>query len=300
MFLAIGLVGAGLAALRRDQRARPSELIPRPFPSPRRLRGSFALWATPSHPVHPTRRGPYAARQDLPERHRDGRNTPLIQLNRLAAGSAARIAVKHEGYNPFSSVKDRIGMAMCRTRSTAARSSREWSSSSRPREHRDRAAPPTGHRAGYRPFSPCGNHDPRASPLLRALGSRWCSPKVPKGMKGPCPAKRFSSAWGERGWMPRQFDNPANPAIHYQTTARRSGRHCREGRFPGVGIAPADHHGRGQVPARERSRASSSWRSSPRKPGAVGGQPAPTSIARIGPGFVPSILDTKLYNESCG
>jgi len=41
-------------------------------------------------------------------------NTPLIQLNRLAAGLPARIAVKHEGYNPFNSVKDRIGMAMVR------------------------------------------------------------------------------------------------------------------------------------------------------------------------------------------
>ncbi len=39
-------------------------------------------------------------------------NTPLIQLNRLTAGLGARIAVKHEGYNPFNSVKDRIGMAM--------------------------------------------------------------------------------------------------------------------------------------------------------------------------------------------
>ncbi|HYL28816.1 MAG TPA: pyridoxal-phosphate dependent enzyme, partial [Gemmatimonadales bacterium] len=39
-------------------------------------------------------------------------NTPLIQLNRLTAGLGARVAVKHEGYNPFNSVKDRIGMAM--------------------------------------------------------------------------------------------------------------------------------------------------------------------------------------------
>jgi len=228
-------------------------------------------------------------------------NTPLIQLNRLTAGLGARIAVKHEGYNPFSSVKDRIGMAMVQ-------------------DAIDRGVlkpgmvivePTSGNTGigldyvatalGYRTiFTMPETMTLERRHLLRALGSKVVLTEGPKGMKGAIArAEEILARLGDRGWMPRQFDNPANPAIHYQTTGPEiwadtqgkvdflvsgigtggtitgAGRFLRE-KKPGIQLVAVE-------PAES--------------PVLSGGQPAPHKQQGIGAGFVPSILDTKLYNE---
>jgi cysteine synthase len=228
-------------------------------------------------------------------------NTPLIRLNRLAAGLPARIAVKHEGYNPFDSVKDRIGAAMINDAIERGQL----------RPGMVIVEPTSGNTGiglayvaaarGYRCiFTMPETMTVERRHLLRALGCRVVLTEGPKGMKGAMArAEEILARLGDRAWMPRQFDNPANPAIHYSTTGPEiwedtggavdifvsgvgtggtitgAGHYLRE-RKPGVHIVAVE-------PAES--------------PVLSGGQPSPHRQHGIGAGFVPSLLDTKVYDE---
>jgi len=147
-------------------------------------------------------------------------NTPLIRLNRMGQGLPGRIVVKHEGYNPYSSVKDRIGAAMI---SDAIEKGRL-------KPGMFIVEPTSGNTGiglayvaatrGYRCiFTMPETMTLERRHLLRALGCKIVLTEGPKGMKGAIArAEEILSRLGDRGWMPRQFDNPANPAIHYRTT----------------------------------------------------------------------------------
>jgi cysteine synthase A len=136
--------------------------------------------------------------------------------------------------------------------------------------------------------------------LLRALGTRVVLTEGPKGMKAAMArAEEILARLGDRGWMPRQFENPANPAIHYRTTGPEiwtdtagqvdvfvagvgtggtitgAGRYLREMK-PDIRIVAVE-------PAESAVLS--------------GGQPSPHRQQGIGAGFVPPILDTKIYDE---
>jgi cysteine synthase A len=228
-------------------------------------------------------------------------NTPLIRLVRLAAGLPGKVAVKHEGYNPFNSVKDRIGAAMIN----------DAVEKGRLRPGMIIVEPTSGNTgiglayvAAARDFR-CIFTMPDTMTIerrhmLRALGAMVVLTEGPKGMKGAIArAEEILARLGDRAWMPRQFDNPANPAIHYRTTGPEiwedtggavdifvsgvgtggtitgAGRYLRE-RKPGVRIVAVE-------PAES--------------PVLSGGQPSPHKQQGIGAGFIPSILDTKIYDE---
>jgi cysteine synthase A len=228
-------------------------------------------------------------------------NTPLIRLNRMAAGLPGRVAVKHEGYNPYDSVKDRIGAAMINDAVERGQL----------RPGMIIVEPTSGNTGiglayvaaarGYRcvfTMPDTMTHERRN--MLRALGAKVVLTEGPKGMKGAIArAEEILGRLGDRAWMPRQFDNSANPAIHYRTTGPEiwadsagevdvfvagvgtggtitgAGRYLRE-RKPGVRIVAVE-------PAES--------------PVLSGGQPSPHKQQGIGAGFVPSILDTKIYDE---
>jgi cysteine synthase len=228
-------------------------------------------------------------------------NTPLIRLNRLTAGLPGTIAVKHEGYNPFDSVKDRIGAAMIN----------DAVEQGRLRPGMLIVEPTSGNTGiglayvaaalGYRcVFTMPDTMTIERRNLLRALGAKVVLTEGAKGMKGAIArAEEILSRLGERAWMPRQFENPANPAIHYQTTGPEiwsdtggkvdifvsgvgtggtitgGGRYLRE-RKPTIRIVAVE-------PAES--------------PVLSGGQPSPHRQQGIGAGFVPAILDTKIYDE---
>lgn len=228
-------------------------------------------------------------------------STPLIRLNRMAAGLPGRIAVKHEGYNPFNSVKDRIGAAMIN----------DAVEKGRLRPGMIIVEPTSGNTGiglayvaasrGYRCiFTMPDTMTYERRNLLRALGAKVVLTDGAKGMKGAIArAEDILSRLGDRAWMPRQFDNPANPAIHYRTTGPEiwtdtdgavdvfvagvgtggtitgAGRYLRE-RKPGIRIVAVE-------PAES--------------PVLSGGQPSPHKQQGIGAGFVPSILDTMIYDE---
>jgi cysteine synthase len=227
--------------------------------------------------------------------------TPLIELNRIGAGLPARVLVKHEGFNPFNSVKDRIGTAMV---DDALRDG-----SLRP--GMVIIEPTSGNTGigiayaavarGFRcVFTMPETMTIERRNMLRALGCRVVLTEGPKGMKGAIArANEILAKLGNKAWMPRQFDNPSNPAVHYRTTGPEiwdgtngaidifvagvgtggtitgAGRFLRE-KKPGIRIVAVE-------PAES--------------PVLSGGEPSPHKQQGIGAGFVPSILDTKIYQE---
>jgi cysteine synthase A len=228
-------------------------------------------------------------------------DTPLIQLNRVGAGLPGRVVVKNEGFNPFNSVKDRIGTAMVDDALTDG--------SLRP--GMVIVEPTSGNTGiglayaavarGFRcVFTMPETMTIERRNMLRALGCRVVLTEGPKGMKGAIArAEQILAKLGNRAWMPRQFDNPSNPAVHYRTTGPEiwdatkgevdvfvsgvgtggtitgAGRFLRE-KKPGIRIVAVE-------PAES--------------PVLSGGEPSPHKQQGIGAGFVPSILDTKIYQE---
>jgi cysteine synthase A len=228
-------------------------------------------------------------------------DTPLIELRRVAAGLPARVVVKHEGYNPFNSVKDRIGAAMLD----------DAIASGKLREGTIVVEPTSGNTGiglayaaaarGYRCiFTMPETMTVERRNMLRALGSKVVLTEGAKGMKGAIArADEILQRLGDRGWMPRQFDNPANPAVHYRTTGPEiwedtggavdifvsgvgtggtltgAGRYLKE-RKPGIHVVAVE-------PAES--------------PVISGGEPGPHKQAGIGAGFIPGNLDRGVYDE---
>jgi cysteine synthase len=229
-------------------------------------------------------------------------NTPLIWLRNLTAGLPARVAVKHEGFNPYNSVKDRIGAAMVDDaieRGTL-------------RPGMVVVEPTSGNTGigvayaavarGYRCiFTMPETMTVERRHMLRALGCKVVLTEGPKGMRGAIArADEILQRIGEdRAWMPRQFDNPANPAIHYHTTGPEIWTDT-EGKVDifvsGVGtggtITGAGRYLREKKPTLYIAAVEPN-----ESPVLSGGEPSPHKQQGIGAGFVPSILDTKIYNE---
>ena len=228
-------------------------------------------------------------------------DTPLVQLNRLAAGLPGRVVVKHEGYNPFNSVKDRIGAAMIDDAVERGEL----------RPGMVIVEPTSGNTGiglayvaavrGYRCiFTMPETMTVERRNLLRALGCRVVLTEGPKGMKGAIArAEEILGRLGGRAWMPRQFDNPANPRIHYRTTgpeiwADTGGKVdvFVSGIGTGGTITGAGRFLREQKPSIRIVAVEPN-----ESPVLSGGEPSPHKQAGIGAGFVPGLLDTSIYDE---
>ena len=228
-------------------------------------------------------------------------DTPLILLKRLGAGLPGRVALKHEGFNPFNSVKDRIGTAMIEDAERRGEL----------RQGMYIVEPTSGNTGiglafaaaarGYRcVFTMPETMTVERRHMLRALGCHVVLTEGPRGMLGAIErAEQILAGLGERAWMPRQFDNPANPDIHYRTTgpeiwADTEGRVDvfvsgigTGGTITGVGRYLRERRPDVRVVAVEPAES----------PVLSGGQPSPHKQQGIGAGFVPSILDTNVYDE---
>ncbi|MBP7149512.1 MAG: cysteine synthase A [Acidobacteria bacterium] len=227
-------------------------------------------------------------------------NTPLVRLNRLAQGTGAEVLAKLEWFNPMSSVKDRIGVSMI---DAAEREGRL-------RPGGTIVEPTSGNTGIGLVFVAAarGYHCVIVMPetmslerrvLLMALGAEVILTPGPLGVRGAIAHANELLAKNPGWFMPQQFDNPANPRIHRETTAEEiwsdtGGR--LDVLVAGVGTG-GTITGCAQV-------------LKPRLPGlravavepagsAVlsGGQPGPHKIQGLGAGFVPSILDRDLVDE---
>ena len=147
-------------------------------------------------------------------------NTPLVRINRIAAGCNATILAKLEFYNPAHSVKDRIGLAMIAAAESAGLI------------HADTIiVEPTSGNTGIALAMVCAARGYRCTLvmpdtmsrerriLLRAYGAELVLTPGSEGMLGAIRRAEELVASDPRYLMPQQFNNPANPAIHRQTTA---------------------------------------------------------------------------------
>jgi cysteine synthase len=228
-------------------------------------------------------------------------DTPLIRLNRVAAGLAGEVLVKHEGFNPYNSVKDRIGVAMLEDalERGVLRPGMEIVEPTSGNTGIGLAFAAAVH--GYRcTFTMPDTMTVERRHMLRALGCRVVLTEGTRGMRGAIErAEQILAELGEGAWMPRQFDNAANPAVHYRTTgpeiwADTGGRLDvlvagvgTGGTITGAGRYLREQHAGLRIAAVEPNES----------PVLSGGTPSPHKQQGIGPGFVPAVLDTSIYDE---
>ena len=228
-------------------------------------------------------------------------DTPLILLQRLAAGLPGRVAIKHEGFNPFASVKDRIGLAMIEDamRRGVLRPGMV-------------VVEPTSGNTGIGLAWAARGHDfpciftmpdtmtIERRNLLRALGARVVLTPGERGMRGAIErAEAILDALGDRGWMPQQFRNPANPQVHYATTgpeiwADTGG--AVDVFVSGIGTG-GTISGAGRF-LKERKPDLRVVAVEPAESAVLsGGAPGPHRQQGIGAGFIPDVLDSSVYDE---
>ena len=227
-------------------------------------------------------------------------NTPLVRINALAEGAGARIVGKLEFYNPASSVKDRIGVAIV----DAAEASGELKPGGTIVEatsgNTGIALAFVGAARGYDvvlTMPESMSKERRA--LLRAYGAELILTPAGEGMKGA--VNRANEIVAERpgAVLARQFANEANPAIHRRTTAEEIWADT-DGEVDilvaGIGTG-GTITGVGQVLKERKPGVQVVGVEPAESPILNGGQPGPHKIQGIGANFVPEILDTDVYDE---
>ena len=229
-------------------------------------------------------------------------NTPLVELKKLADahGSKTRILAKLEFFNPLASVKDRIGVAMIDALEAAGKLG-EGSVMVEPTSGNTGiglafVAAARGHRLIL--TMPESMSIERRK-LLAHLGAELVLTEAAKGMKGAIAKAEEIIAETPGAVMPSQFSNPANPAIHRETTALEIW-HDTAGEVDvlvsGVGTG-GTLTGCGQVLKAKKPGFHVVAVEPKDSPVLSGGNPAPHKIQGIGAGFVPDILDTGLIDE---
>jgi cysteine synthase A len=226
--------------------------------------------------------------------------TPLVKLNRLAAGLDATVLVKLEFYNPSGSVKDRIGIAIV----DAAEASGELAPGGTIVEgtsgNTGIALAMVGAARGYTVILAMPETMSRERrQLLRAYGAQIVLTPGSEGMRGAVSKAEEIAAATPGAILARQFDNPANPAIHYATT----GVEIWDDTAGAVDILVAGIGtggtitGTGQL-LKERKPSVRVVGVEPiDSPILTGGKPGPHKIQGIGANFIPNVLDTHVYDE---
>lgn len=225
--------------------------------------------------------------------------TPIVKLNRIPEENIADIYLKLEYFNPGSSVKDRIALAMV-----------EAAEKSGQLKEGDTIIEPTSGNTGIGlalVASAKGYKSILVMPetmslerrnLLRAYGAELVLTPGPEGMKGAI-AKAEELAKEKGYFLPQQFNNTANPEVHRQTTGpeivEAFGDEGLDAFIAGIGTG-GTITGAGEV-LREKYPNIKIYAVEPKdSPVLSGGKPGPHKIQGIGAGFVPSILNTELYD----
>lgn len=229
--------------------------------------------------------------------------TPLVRLPRFSKehGIKADLVAKLEFFNPLSSVKDRIGLAMIEAAEQAGKISPDKSVLIEPTSGNTGIALAfVAASKGYKLIltMPESMSIERRK-MLRLLGAELVLTPADKGMKGAIAKAEELLASTNNGFMLAQFDNEANPEIHRETTALEIWNDTNGAcdiLISGVGTGGTLTGVSGVLKAKKPS-----FKTIAVEPAASpvlsGGSPSPHKIQGIGAGFVPSILDTSLIDE---
>lgn len=228
-------------------------------------------------------------------------NTPLVKLNRVTDGAEANVYAKLEFFNPGSSVKDRIAVAMLDAAEKAGKINQNTT-----------IVEPTSGNTGIGLAMVCAARGYKLiitmpetmsrerRMLMRAYGAELVLTPGPEGMGGAiAKAKELAEANPDSFFIPQQFENPANPEVHRNTTALEIWNDTdgqvdiviagvgTGGTITGVGEVLKEKNPNIQIIAVEPAAS----------PVLSGGAKGPHPIQGIGAGFVPAILNTEAYNE---
>jgi cysteine synthase A len=227
-------------------------------------------------------------------------NTPLVRLNRLTADLDATVVAKLESFNPLGSVKDRIGVSMIDAAEREGRVTKDTL-----------IVEPTSGNTGIALAFVCAARGYRTvltmpdtvsverRQILKTLGAEVVLTPGADGMPGAIRKAEEIVASNANAFMPQQFLNPANPAIHRQTTAEEIWRDTggkvdifvagvgTGGTITGVAEVLKQRKPGLRVVAVEPATS----------PVLSGGQPGPNRIQGIGAGFVPEILRVELIDD---
>ncbi|MBZ0154729.1 MAG: cysteine synthase A [Alphaproteobacteria bacterium] len=227
-------------------------------------------------------------------------NTPLVRINRMAEAGSATIWAKLEGFNPGGSVKDRIAISMVEAAGREGRLKPGGAIVEPTSGNTGIGLAMVAAVKGYRlllTMPDTASMERRQ--LLQAFGAELVLTPGEKGMKGAVEKADELMRENPDFFMPQQFENPANPAIHRCTTA---GEIIDDlGAVPDAFIAGVGTggtiSGAGEV---FRERKPDIWIAAVEPAGSPvlsGGKAGSHKLAGLGAGFVPGVLNTKLYNE---
>lgn len=227
-------------------------------------------------------------------------NTPLVRLNRITDGSIAQVVAKLEFYNPAHSVKDRIGVSMIDAAEKAGLIKPDTI-----------ILEPTSGNTGIALAFVCAARGYKCTILMpetaskerrilmRAYGAELILTPGSEGMAGAIKKAEEMAAADPRYFIPNQFTNPANPEIHRKTTAEEIWRDT-DGKVDifvaGVGTG-GTITGVGEV-LKSRKPSVKVVAVEPEASAVLsGGSKGPHPIQGIGAGFIPEVLNTKIYDE---